>query len=77
MPAGTKKQTPTRMSTVDSTFAKNSAQAGMTEIQLGQSQKTNRKNDDVKPGQKNDRRSYKGRRRVETSRTQKSITLPG
>jgi len=65
------------MSTVDSTFAKNSAQAGMTEIQLGQIAKDKSKNDDVKTfGQKMIDDHTKAGDALKQVATQKSITLP-
>jgi putative membrane protein len=77
MPAGTKKPTATRMSAVDSTFAKNSAQAGMTEIQLGQIAKDKSTNDDVKNfGQKMIDDHTKAGDALKQVATQKSITLP-
>src|SRR6267154_2234134 len=77
MPAGTKKQTAKRASAADVTFVKNSTQAGMTEIQLGQIAKDKSSNDDVKNfGQKMIDDHTKAGDALKQVATQKSITLP-
>jgi putative membrane protein len=77
MPAGTKKLRPVRVSSIDSTFVKNSTQAGMTEIELAQIVKDKASSADVKNfGQKMTDDHTKAGDALKQVATQKSITLP-